>query len=148
MSAANSPPGIPCCLPYRICCARPSKSLLRRLTALSLVPDLIVNAAADIKLTLILTHVVAAAIVVPVVAARLDASRRLGVERPQKPGYSGIVCRHPGLYTILLSMFPSVLLITRLIGGWRRWLSRSGAGGGLRCGRGWWGLPLFVRLLG
>ncbi|KQY33494.1 hypothetical protein ASD42_16815 [Nocardia sp. Root136] len=41
------------------------------LTALSLVPDLIVNAAADTKLTLMLTHLVAAAIVIPVLAARL-----------------------------------------------------------------------------
>ncbi|MFJ2665441.1 DUF6069 family protein [Nocardia fluminea] len=118
------------------------------LTALSLRPRLIVNAAADTKLTPMLTHIVAAAIVIPVVAARLDALRRLGAERPRKLGYSAIVCRHPGLYTILLSMFPSVLLITRLIGGWQRWLSRSGAGGGLRCGRGWWRLPLFARLPG
>ncbi|MFD6449690.1 DUF6069 family protein [Nocardia sp. NPDC060220] len=43
------------------------------LTALSLVPDLIVNAAADTKLTLMLTHLVAAAIVIPAVATRLDA---------------------------------------------------------------------------
>ncbi|MGW0635575.1 DUF6069 family protein [Nocardia salmonicida] len=41
------------------------------LTALSLVPDVIVNASIDTKLTLILTHLVAAAIVIPVVAARL-----------------------------------------------------------------------------
>lgn len=42
------------------------------LTALSLVPDVVVNAAVDTKLTLMLTHLVAAAIVIPVVAARLD----------------------------------------------------------------------------
>ncbi|MFI1239497.1 DUF6069 family protein [Nocardia salmonicida] len=41
------------------------------LTALSLVPDVIVNASIDTKLTLILTHLVAAAIVIPTVAARL-----------------------------------------------------------------------------
>lgn len=44
------------------------------LTALSLVPDAIVNASIDTKLTLMLTHLVAAAIVVPVVAARLHRS--------------------------------------------------------------------------
>ena len=41
------------------------------LTALSLVPDAIVNASIDTKLTLMLTHLVAAAIVIPVLAARL-----------------------------------------------------------------------------
>ncbi|MGY0502952.1 DUF6069 family protein [Nocardia sp. FBN12] len=41
------------------------------LTALSLVPDVFVNAAVETKLTLMLTHLVAAAIVIPVVAARL-----------------------------------------------------------------------------
>ncbi|MFI6220406.1 DUF6069 family protein [Nocardia salmonicida] len=41
------------------------------LTALSLVPDAIVNASIDTKLTLILTHLVAAAIVIPTVATRL-----------------------------------------------------------------------------
>ncbi|MBJ8340759.1 hypothetical protein JGU71_17850 [Antrihabitans sp. YC3-6] len=44
------------------------------LTALSLVPDAIVNASIDTKLTLMLTHLVAAAIVIPVVAARLRRS--------------------------------------------------------------------------
>jgi hypothetical protein len=44
------------------------------LTALSLVPDAIVNAALDTKLTLMATHLVAAAIVIPVVAARLRRS--------------------------------------------------------------------------
>ncbi|MEV4154133.1 DUF6069 family protein [Nocardia salmonicida] len=42
------------------------------LTGLSLVPDAIVNASTDTKLTLMLTHLVAAAIVIPTVAARLD----------------------------------------------------------------------------
>ncbi|MEV0854909.1 DUF6069 family protein [Nocardia fluminea] len=72
-------------------------------SALSLRPRLIVNAADDTELTPMLTHVVAAAIVVPVVAARLDASRRLGVERPQNrataqscadtPGCTRFCCR-------------------------------------------------------
>jgi hypothetical protein len=75
------------------------------LTALSLVPDLIVNADAETEVILMPTHPVAAAIVIPVVAARLDAQPRLGrrvLERPQRLGYSAIVCRHPGLYTIAL----------------------------------------------
>lgn len=42
------------------------------LTVLSLVPDVLVNASVATKLTLMLTHLVAAAIVIPVVAARLD----------------------------------------------------------------------------
>ncbi|MET3962678.1 hypothetical protein ABIE44_002612 [Marmoricola sp. OAE513] len=41
------------------------------LTALSFVPDLLADAATATKLTLMLTHVVAAAIVIPVVARRL-----------------------------------------------------------------------------
>lgn len=41
------------------------------LTALSLVPDVIVDAAAATKTLLMLTHLVAAAIVVPAVARRL-----------------------------------------------------------------------------
>lgn len=44
------------------------------LTALSLVPDVIVNASVDTKLTLMVTHIVAAAIVIPVIAARLRRS--------------------------------------------------------------------------
>ncbi|MGI5131572.1 DUF6069 family protein [Pseudonocardia sp. CA-107938] len=43
------------------------------LTALSLVPDVLADAATSTKLILMLTHVVAAAIVVPVVARRLRA---------------------------------------------------------------------------
>jgi hypothetical protein len=43
------------------------------LTALSLVPDLLVNASTATKLVLMATHVVAAAIVVPQVAKRLSA---------------------------------------------------------------------------
>jgi hypothetical protein len=43
------------------------------LTALSLVPDLLVNASTTTKLVLMATHVVAAAIVVPPVAKRLSA---------------------------------------------------------------------------
>jgi hypothetical protein len=41
------------------------------LTALSLVPDLSVDATASSKLVLALTHIVAAAIVVPAIASRL-----------------------------------------------------------------------------
>lgn len=43
------------------------------LTALSLVPDVIVDAAVPTKALLMLTHLVAAAIVVPAVARRLGA---------------------------------------------------------------------------
>ncbi len=43
------------------------------LTALSLVPDVTVDASTGSKLVLMLTHVVAAAIVVPALAKRLDA---------------------------------------------------------------------------
>lgn len=43
------------------------------LTALSLVPDVIVEAAVSTMLLLMLTHLVAAAIVIPVVARRLPA---------------------------------------------------------------------------
>jgi hypothetical protein len=42
------------------------------LTALSIVPDVLVDAAVATKLTLALTHVVAAAIVVPALASRLS----------------------------------------------------------------------------
>ncbi len=41
------------------------------LTVLSLVPDVLVDAAVSTKLLLMLTHLVAAAIVIPVVARRL-----------------------------------------------------------------------------
>jgi hypothetical protein len=43
------------------------------LTALSLVPDVLLQADLATKLTLIATHLVAAAIVIPVLASRLDA---------------------------------------------------------------------------
>ncbi|MGI5204859.1 DUF6069 family protein [Spirillospora sp. CA-108201] len=46
------------------------------LTALSVVPDLIVPATVPTRLTLIAAHLVAAAIVVPLVAARLPARTR------------------------------------------------------------------------
>ena len=45
------------------------------LTALSLVPDLTVSATTATKVTLMLTHVVAAAIVIPALAARLADER-------------------------------------------------------------------------
>jgi len=41
------------------------------LTALSIVPDMLADAQTATKLTLILTHVVAAAIVIPTLASRL-----------------------------------------------------------------------------
>ena len=43
------------------------------LTALSLVPDVLVDAAVATQLLLMLTHLVAAAIVIPAVARRLAA---------------------------------------------------------------------------
>lgn len=45
------------------------------LTALSLVPDLTVSATTATRLTLMLTHLVAAAIVIPALAARLADDR-------------------------------------------------------------------------
>lgn len=58
---------------------RPQRTFVRTtlaLTALSFVPDLLVPAAsADTRLTLMATHVVAAAIFIPVIAARLDRDR-------------------------------------------------------------------------
>jgi uncharacterized protein DUF6069 len=56
---------------------RPRSTFVRTtvtLTALSFVPDLIVDAAPATKALLILTHVVAAAIVIPAVARRLRNS--------------------------------------------------------------------------
>jgi hypothetical protein len=46
------------------------------LTVLSLVPDLVADAAPATKLLLMVTHLVAAAIVVPAVARRLPTGRR------------------------------------------------------------------------
>jgi hypothetical protein len=45
------------------------------LTAASFVPDLLVSAETSTRLTLMTTHIVAAAIVIPVVAKRLDTKR-------------------------------------------------------------------------
>ncbi len=53
------------------------------LTALSLVPDITLSAAASTKVTLMLTHLVAAAIVIPTLCARL----------PEVADYRG--CRAP-----------------------------------------------------
>jgi hypothetical protein len=56
--------------------ARPRRAFVRTtvaLTALSLVPDVIADAAVSTKLLLMLTHLVAAAIVIPAVARRLSA---------------------------------------------------------------------------
>lgn len=55
---------------------RPRRAFVRTtvvLTALSLVPDVIADAAAATKALLMLTHLVAAAIVIPAVARRLAA---------------------------------------------------------------------------
>jgi hypothetical protein len=55
---------------------RPRSTFIRTtvvLTVLSLVPDVIVDAAPATKALLMLTHVVAAAIVIPAVARRLPA---------------------------------------------------------------------------
>ena len=54
--------------------ARPSTAFVRTtvaLTALSIVPDLTADATSATKVTLILTHLVAAAIVIPALARRL-----------------------------------------------------------------------------
>jgi len=56
----------------------PRRAFLRTtvaLTALSLVPDVIADAATGTKILLMLTHLVAAAIVVPAVARRLPTGR-------------------------------------------------------------------------
>ncbi|MBF8190096.1 hypothetical protein ITP53_31085 [Nonomuraea sp. K274] len=55
---------------------RPRTAFVRAtfvLTALSLVPDVLADASAATKVLLMLTHVVAAAIVVPAIARRLPA---------------------------------------------------------------------------
>jgi Family of unknown function (DUF6069) len=55
---------------------RPRTAFVRTtlvLTALSLVPDVLVDASPATKLLLMLTHVVAAAIVIPAIARRLPA---------------------------------------------------------------------------
>jgi len=55
---------------------RPRSTFIRStavLTVLSLVPDLVADAAPATKALLMLTHLVAAAIVVPAVARRLTA---------------------------------------------------------------------------
>lgn len=54
--------------------ANPQRAWVRTtvaLTVLSFVPDLLADASVDTKLTLMTTHAVAAAIVIPAVAARL-----------------------------------------------------------------------------
>ncbi|NHC44375.1 hypothetical protein G9H72_03745 [Motilibacter sp. K478] len=56
--------------------ARPRRTFVRAtvaLTALSLVPDLVADAAWPTRALLMLTHLVAAAVVIPTVAARLRA---------------------------------------------------------------------------
>jgi hypothetical protein len=55
---------------------RPRAAFVRTtivLTALSLVPDVLADASAATKVLLMLTHVVAAAIVIPAIARRLSA---------------------------------------------------------------------------
>ncbi len=54
---------------------RPRSTFVRTtivLTALSLVPDVMLSASGATKITLVLTHVVAAAIVIPALASRLS----------------------------------------------------------------------------
>ena len=46
------------------------------LTVASLVPDLLVSASVDTRLSLMAMHVVAAAIVIPAIASRLSDERR------------------------------------------------------------------------
>ena len=46
------------------------------LTALSLVPDVVADATTDTRVLLMVTHLVAAAIVIPTVARRLPTARR------------------------------------------------------------------------
>jgi hypothetical protein len=56
---------------------RPRTAFLRTtiaLTALSLVPDVLADASTATKMLLMLTHLVAAAIVIPAIARRLSAS--------------------------------------------------------------------------
>jgi peptidoglycan/LPS O-acetylase OafA/YrhL len=58
---------------------RPRSTFVRTtvvLTALSLVPDVVADATTDTRVLLMVTHLVAAAIVVPAVARRLPAGRR------------------------------------------------------------------------
>ena len=53
---------------------RPRSTFVRTtvaLTALSIVPDLVIDAPGGTKLVLILTHVIAAAIIIPTLATRL-----------------------------------------------------------------------------
>ena len=61
----------------RLCRDRRSRfvAVTLALTALSFVPDLTADATTATKLTLILTHVVAAAIVIPALAGRLTDQR-------------------------------------------------------------------------
>ena len=54
--------------------ARPRSTFVRTtmvLTALSIVPDLVVDASVGTRLVLVLTHVIAAAIIIPTLATRL-----------------------------------------------------------------------------
>jgi hypothetical protein len=54
--------------------ARPRSTFVRTtvvLTALSIVPDLVVDASVGTKLVLAITHVIAAAIIIPTLATRL-----------------------------------------------------------------------------
>ena len=71
---------------------RPRRAFVRTtvvLTALSLVPDVIVDAALATKLLLMLTHLVAAAIVIPAVARRLAADRPRGAWHSSCHGFRG-----------------------------------------------------------
>lgn len=70
--------GIVLAVALRRWAATPKRTFLAvtaALTALSVVPDLLVSAAPSTRALLMLTHLVAAAIVVPLVAGRLPAAR-------------------------------------------------------------------------
>ncbi|GGT74801.1 DUF6069 family protein [Actinomadura citrea] len=71
--------GVLLALALRRWAASPRRTFLAAtavLTALSIVPDLIVSATVGTRLTLIAAHLVAASIVIPLVAARLPARTR------------------------------------------------------------------------
>ena len=76
LTAVFSVVGIVLAVVLRRFAADPRRAFVRTtvaLTALSLVPDIIADAAPQTKALLMLTHLVAAAIVVPAVARRLGA---------------------------------------------------------------------------
>lgn len=76
LTAIFSVVGLVLALGLRRFASRPRVAFVRTtvvLTALSLVPDVLADAAPTTKMLLMLTHLVAAAIVIPAVARRLSA---------------------------------------------------------------------------